>query len=111
MTNNNSRLRHSEANPRNVISLLTLQMMHDERMGHLVSAGDRMWSGRGALPPFHAGSGQGRIVVVDGLHEHTQRIDTCSVSEWIVLMQCCATLTRSVTHAASPCPDAHLRGR
>ena len=31
---NNSRVKHSETNPRNVISLLTLQMMHDECMGH-----------------------------------------------------------------------------
>ena len=108
---NNSRLKHSETNPRKAISLLTLQMMPDERMGHLVPAGDRTGLERGALPPFHPGSGQGRIAVVGGLHEHTQRIDTCSVSEWILLMQCCATLTRSVTHATSPCPDAHLSGR
>ena len=53
--------------------------MPDERVGHLVPAGDRTWAGRGALPPFHAGSGQGRIAVVDGLHEHTQHINTRSV--------------------------------
>ena len=51
--NNNSRLKHSEANPRNAISLITLKMMHDARMGHLVHAGDRTWSGRGALWPLY----------------------------------------------------------